>query len=105
MPEPINGSTAESSVEVIPLRGLSELPMIGKNKTLYVVGQDPNIQLYRWDETIKHYRTLILRESAIQPPTPESILDGLLIKRRIIISTAEPDASIGDDGDIWVKIA
>ena len=105
MPEPTNGSTADGTVKVVTLSGLSELPMIGKTNTLYVVGQDPTTQLYRWDETIKHYRTLILHESALQPLSPETVIDNLLMRRRIIVSTAEPDATIGNDGDIWVKIA
>lgn len=83
---------------------LAELPTTGSTKVLYVVGQDENVVEYRWDTATNSYIPQTAAIDTISGLSDELDSNRSMAKRDVIISTATPNNSVGQDGDIWIQI-
>ena len=103
--ESMHGIPTRNAAAAITLafNTVDELPEVGQTNTLYVVGQNPAIT-YRWSAAEEKYIIATIPLNAVHQLTEELGENKSMAKRNIFVSTADPDNSIGVDGDIWVKI-
>lgn len=92
-----------SAAAVMPVDAFEELPAVGQKNTIYIVGRNPSIT-FRWSEEESKYISTTIPIEAVNQLTDELGENKSMAKRNIYVSTADPDNSIGGDGDIWVKI-